>query len=101
MRTRGLERTAKPQRVAGGPEKSTPASARPRFPEGGGDADPTALDQHRARSHSQAERALSVQASAARGFRYLGPPSLPTTRSLKGPRRQPGQKRLGMHERLG
>lgn len=52
MRTRGLERTAKPQRAAGG---------RSRFPGAlGGDADPTALDQHGARSHSQAERALSV-----------------------------------------
>lgn len=47
MRTRGLERTAKPQRAAGG---------RSRFPGAlGGDADPTALDQHGARSHSQAE----------------------------------------------
>lgn len=95
MRIRGLERTTKPQRAAGRPEWCAPAGAQSRLPGGGGDAESTAPDQHGAGSDSQAERALNAPASAAPGFRYLGPPSLPTTRSLKGPRREPGQKLLG------
>lgn len=89
MRTRSLERTERFQRAAGRPEKNAPAGERSGPP--GYSRDPTTPGQQGA--WSQPERALRVQATAAPpDFRYLGPPSLPTTRSLKGPRRKPGQK---------